>query len=232
MAHPLYHARSSARHFGGTTPDYLAFHSWIDATKEQLADCRHRLLLHNSWGIFVVERKFGVAFARSSDGQHMPTRVLAERHIIEDLREIPTLAQCLAPLAPVDDRDAPDCYTQCQHSAVHFGGEWTDYLPVHRFLDWPRDHLPDGRHRRVLHNSWGIALAVDILGEVLPLLGRAPVSVRQVAEEHIRYECGDVPTMEASLAGIRLERWMCASAVSLSQQISETSTPSTTSSQK
>jgi hypothetical protein len=217
MAHPLYHARSSAHRFGGVMDDYLAFHSWIDFTKSHIADCRHRLLLHNSWGIFVIEWKFGAVFTRASDGKQVPTRTLAERHIIEDLREIPTLARCLDQLAPEDDIGAPDCYAQCRHSASVFGGDWADYLPVHRFLDWPREHVPDGRHRRVLHNGWGIALAGDILGETLTRADGAIASVRQVAEEHIRHELGHIPTIDASLDGLALAPWMCMRAAPLSR---------------
>ena len=33
MAHPLKHAESSARKFGGKTEDYLAIHNWFDESK-------------------------------------------------------------------------------------------------------------------------------------------------------------------------------------------------------
>ena len=37
MAHPLHHAESSARKFGGVPSDYQAVHDWFDASKEHLA---------------------------------------------------------------------------------------------------------------------------------------------------------------------------------------------------
>ena len=37
MAHPLHHAESSARKFGGVPSDYQSVHDWFDASKEHLA---------------------------------------------------------------------------------------------------------------------------------------------------------------------------------------------------
>jgi len=33
MAHPLKHAQSSAKKFGGQAEDYLAVHNWFDESK-------------------------------------------------------------------------------------------------------------------------------------------------------------------------------------------------------
>lgn len=93
MAHPYYHARSSARRHGGVPEDYLPIHRWFDSTKSHLADARHRLWLHNTFGIFLCEQVFGVTFARPSDGKPIPTRLIAEQHVLEDLRHIPTLEE-------------------------------------------------------------------------------------------------------------------------------------------
>lgn len=96
MAHAYYHAKSSARRFGGTPEDYIALHEWIDHTKAHLADARHRLVLHNSWGIFLAEQVHGKVIVRASDGKEIPTRPVLEQHVLEDLGRIPTLEQCLA----------------------------------------------------------------------------------------------------------------------------------------
>lgn len=96
MAHALYHARSSARKFGGTADDYIEYHAFMDHTKAHIADARHRLVLHNTWGIFFVERIFGKTFTRKSDGKEMPLRPILEQHVLEDFGRIPTLEVCLA----------------------------------------------------------------------------------------------------------------------------------------
>ena len=38
MAHPLHHAISSARRFGGVPDDYQAIHDWFDSSKEHMAE--------------------------------------------------------------------------------------------------------------------------------------------------------------------------------------------------
>jgi hypothetical protein len=96
MSHPYYHAVSSARRFGGNPEDYLAVHQFFDQTKAHVADCRHRLVLHNSFGIFLAEQVFGVTIIRASDGKSVPTRLIAEQHVLEDFGgRIPTLEECL-----------------------------------------------------------------------------------------------------------------------------------------
>ncbi len=44
MTHPLFHAQSSVRRFGGKVEDYLGVHHWLDAGKEAFCDFRHRAL--------------------------------------------------------------------------------------------------------------------------------------------------------------------------------------------
>jgi hypothetical protein len=73
MTHPIFHAQSSVRRFGGRVEDYQPIHDWLDATKETFCDFRHRALRHHSHGVFEAERLFG-ATIRNSDGALVPTR--------------------------------------------------------------------------------------------------------------------------------------------------------------
>ncbi|CAM4012643.1 DUF6915 family protein [Deinococcus marmoris] len=98
MAHAWHHARSSARRFGGVPDDYLAVHGWFDQTKSHWADARHRAVLHSSFGIFLCEQFFGPTFKRASDGQHVPTRLVGEQHVLEDLGRIPSVQDWLGDL--------------------------------------------------------------------------------------------------------------------------------------
>ena len=52
MAHPLHHAESSARKFGGVPDDYQYVHDWFDSSKEHLALFTHRAHRHHTLGIF------------------------------------------------------------------------------------------------------------------------------------------------------------------------------------
>lgn len=101
MSHPAIHARSSVRKFGGVEADYLPLHAWFDQTKAHIPDARHRMLLHNSFGIFLAEQQFGVMLTLSN-GRPIPTRLVAEQHVREDFGFIPTLEQALRnlPLEP------------------------------------------------------------------------------------------------------------------------------------
>lgn len=98
MAHPLEHAKSSARRFGGVAEDYLEIHCWFDESKSYVADFRHRALRHHAEGIFAAERLFGVTI-RNNDGKDVPVRYIGEQHVREDLGRIPSLQDWLSEMA-------------------------------------------------------------------------------------------------------------------------------------
>lgn len=91
---PFLHAKISAKKFGGQPNDYIDIHDFIDHTKECLPDVRHRALLHNAFGCFMVEKVFGHVRI-NSDGREYSPRDVAEAHIIEDLGFIPTVQDYL-----------------------------------------------------------------------------------------------------------------------------------------
>lgn len=100
MTHPLFHARSSARVFGGVPEDYLPVHNWLDETKESFCDFRHRALRHHAEGVFEAERIFGITIL-NADGKHVPVRYIAEQHIMEDCGgRVPTVADWLSRIQP------------------------------------------------------------------------------------------------------------------------------------
>lgn len=99
MAHPLEHARNSAKKFGGKPEDYLAIHCWFDESKAFFPDFRHRALHHHAEGIFLAERIFGVA-VRNVNGREVPVRYIGEQHVREDLGRIPTAQDWLARINP------------------------------------------------------------------------------------------------------------------------------------
>ena len=99
MAHPLKHAESSARKFGGKAEDYLPIHKWFDESKAFFPDFRHRALRHHAEGIFLAEKLFGVAIV-NSEGKQIPVRYLGEQHVREDLGRIPTAQDWLLQIKP------------------------------------------------------------------------------------------------------------------------------------
>ena len=100
MAHPLHHAESSARKFGGVPSDYQAVHDWFDASKEHLALFTHRALRHHAQGLFEAERVFGLTLTNSA-GRDIPVRWIGEQHVKEDCNGIiPSMADWMGRITP------------------------------------------------------------------------------------------------------------------------------------
>ena len=83
MAHPLMHAKSSVKKWGGIVEDYINIHNWFDETKAWVGHSIHRMFRHHSEGIFECEKIFGESFI-NSDGKTVYTRYVAEQHVKED----------------------------------------------------------------------------------------------------------------------------------------------------
>ena len=119
MAHPLHHAESSAKKFGGKPEDYQAIHDWFDATKEVYADFRHRALRHHSQGIFECERVFGL-FIVNSAGRKVPVRFIGEQHVKEDCGGQHPDRRRLVPLHPARAVDVEGLYRRQPGRSIAF----------------------------------------------------------------------------------------------------------------
>ncbi len=95
---PHLHAKSSVKKWGGTIHDYLDIHEFIDSSKAHVADMRHRVLLHSSFGIYIAQRVFGEV-RHNSEGRMYAVRDIAEDHVLEDLGTIPSVERWLANFA-------------------------------------------------------------------------------------------------------------------------------------
>jgi hypothetical protein len=51
MAHSYHHALSSVKKWGGAVDAYIRIHEWFDASKQIIADFRHRALRHHAGGL-------------------------------------------------------------------------------------------------------------------------------------------------------------------------------------
>lgn len=103
---PWIHAKISSNRFGGIPEDYIEIHNWFDQTKAHIPDSRHRLVLHNSFGIYLAEQQFGKIIQKedgtleklpiivNSNGNEISVRDIAEQHVLDDLGYIPTLSEC------------------------------------------------------------------------------------------------------------------------------------------
>ena len=91
-----HHAVSAARKWGGTPDDYIEIEELIDSSKKILGDVRHRSMYHHTEGVWLCQRIFGrtitVAKANGHGTVEVPVRLIAERHVIEDLGWLPSPA--------------------------------------------------------------------------------------------------------------------------------------------
>lgn len=87
---PYLHANIDIKMFGGIKEDYMDIHEFIDSSYHVIPDIRHRALLHNQFGLMLVERLFG-QYRINSDNREYSPRDVAENHILGDLGMIPTV---------------------------------------------------------------------------------------------------------------------------------------------
>ncbi len=86
------HSLLSKKKFGGEADDYFAIHKFIDSSKLFYFDLRHRVLLHNTYGIDLCIQKFGDRII-NSDSKTIMVRDVAAEHCREDLcGVVPTLS--------------------------------------------------------------------------------------------------------------------------------------------
>ena len=88
-----FHAKSSAKKWGGTAEDYIAVHEAIDSSKQFIGDVRHRMMFHHTAGVWWMQQLFGrvITIRRENGSIEVPVRLIAEQHIIEDLGWLPGL---------------------------------------------------------------------------------------------------------------------------------------------
>lgn len=98
---PYHHALSSAKKFGGNWVDYIEIHHWFDASKEYMADFRHRAMRHHAQGIFECERKFGMTITNAAL-KVVPVRLIGEQHVLEDLGRIPSIQDWFIQIQPTE----------------------------------------------------------------------------------------------------------------------------------
>ena len=88
-----------------------------------------------------------------------------------------------------------------QLSARKYGGDWQEYLPIHEWFDQTKAHIPDMRHRAILHSSFGIYLCTQVHGDWFENSTGRVISVRDIGEEHIIQDMGFIPTVQDYLDG-------------------------------
>lgn len=146
MAHPLTHAQSSARRYGGVPEDYLPIHDLMDSSKAAFPDNRHRALTHNSWFFFIVERIFGHEIELTCD-KCAGTGFDAGRGV--------GCSACMDEPTPGKRGTAKTRYICEQHVLEDFGGKYiptpADYIEGMEFQPWMNNGIEGAptSHRRL-----------------------------------------------------------------------------------
>ena len=99
-------------------------------------------------------------------------------------------------------------YHHAESSARKYGGEPSEYLKYHEFLDGSKAHMADFRHRALRHHSEGIFMLEALFGSTITLSTGRVLPVRFIGEQHVMEDLGRIPTVADCLGKIRPERWM------------------------
>jgi hypothetical protein len=213
MSHPYHHALSSVKKFGGQVDDYLAIHSWLDATKSHFANFRHRALRHNRTAVDTAVAVFdrrgishnGVLI--NSDGLDVPVTAVANQHIGEDCGCVPSAMDWVLSVNPGWGRHI-DVENHIARDTTRWGGKPDDYRPIHEWFQNPHRCLGHEGLRALRYHSQGIFTAEEVFGVVITNADSWVVPVRLIAEEHVKAEIGRIPTAYDWLSLIQAEPWM------------------------
>jgi hypothetical protein len=101
-------------------------------------------------------------------------------------------------------------YIHAQSSAKKWGGKPEDFLAIHQWFDQTKAHLPDGRHRALLHHSFGIFLCEQVFGTNITNSDGNLVSVRAIGEQHVMEDFGMkfIPTVQDYLGELPYSPWL------------------------
>ena len=99
-------------------------------------------------------------------------------------------------------------YHHAESSARKYGGEPSEYLRLHEFLDASKSHMADFRHRALRHPSEGIFALEAWFGSTITLSTGRVLPVRFVGEQHVLEDLGRIPTVADWLGKIQPESWM------------------------
>lgn len=99
-------------------------------------------------------------------------------------------------------------YHHAESSVRKYGGDVTDYLPLHEWMDGSKAHMADFRHRALRHHAEGIFMLERIFGTTVTLSTGRVLPVRFVGEQHVLEDLGRIPSVQDWLARIQPEPWM------------------------
>lgn len=98
-------------------------------------------------------------------------------------------------------------FLHARGSVGRWGGQPSDYMAIHDFIDSSKAAMPDLRHRALYHHAMGCYLVERIFGHTLINSDGREVSTRDVAENHIIEDMGFLPSVEDWLESLPQDKW-------------------------
>jgi hypothetical protein len=116
-------------------------------------------------------------------------------------------------------------YHHAVNSARKYGGKPEDYVRLHNWFDETKEHYADFRHRALRHHSLGIFEAEKEFGITITNSDGKQIPVRLIGEQHIKEDCGFIPTVQDWLKHIKAEKWMSSPPVRLERELTKSQKP-------
>ena len=99
-------------------------------------------------------------------------------------------------------------YHHALSSVKKWGGEVSDYLPLHTWFDQSKAIAGDFRHRALRHHAEGIFMLETIFGPTITLSTGRVIPTRWVGEQHVQQDLGFIPSFADWMRAIRPLPWM------------------------
>jgi len=99
-------------------------------------------------------------------------------------------------------------YHHSLSSVRKWGGKSDDYIALHSWFDESKSYLADFRHRALRHHAEGIFMAEKFFGTTITNSDGKKIPVRWIGEQHVKEDCGFIPTVADWLRCIKAEPWM------------------------
>lgn len=99
-------------------------------------------------------------------------------------------------------------YHHSLSSVKKWGGVVEDYIAIHDWFDASKAFYGDFRHRALRHHAQGIYECEREFGHTITLSNGRVIPTRWIGEQHVREDCGHIPSLQDWLSKIRPEPWM------------------------
>jgi hypothetical protein len=78
-----------------------------------------------------------------------------------------------------------------------FGGQPSDYLHIHKFIDSSKLFYYNSKHRMLLHNLYGVELCAELFSDFIINSDKMAILVRDIAVEHCKEDLdGYMPVLQ------------------------------------